>query len=1052
MFSEFFIKRPIFASVISIVIVLIGLISLPFLPVEKTPNITPPTVVVEGTYPGADAKTVAETVATPLEEAINGVDKMLYLSSKSSDNGRVSITVTFEVGTDVDMATVLVQNRVSLAEPKLPEEVKRQGLTTQKRSSNITMVAALISPNEKYDEKFMSNYINIRMKDALSRVKGVGNVTVFGSKDFGMRIWLNPDKLEARNITTEDIIKTVREQNVQVAAGQLGSMPSPEEQEFQFTIKTLGRLSSVEEFKNIILKVDEGGKVLRLKDVARIELGAENYYWYAKLNKKPAVAIGIFQTPGSNALSVARSVRNKLEELSQNFPAGIDYRIPYNPTKFIEESIKEVVFTLLFVIVLVVLTVYVFLQDLRTTIIPTVTIPVSLIGTFAVLMILGTSINTLTMFGLVLVIGIVVDDAIIVVENTSRIIDEEGLPPKEATTKAMKQITGPVVATTLVLLSVFVPTAVMGGITGMLYKQFAITISIATVFSSLNALTLSPALCGLLLRKNKKQHRFLFKYFNRLLISTRSSYISAVQTVVRKTGIMMMIFIILVAAAGFGFLKLPTGFIPDEDEGTIFINAKLPDGATLQRTEKVMNRVQNILADTNGIDDFVVVGGYSLLDQTVMSNAAVSFVNLEPWSKRKSPEMHVEKIVGRLQRKFYGIQDAFILAFIPPPIRGLGQAGGFQLELQDRGGAGLRELEQTANQIVYKANSSKKLTRLNSTLSASVPQKYVEINRVKAKSLNVPLSSIFHTLQTYMGSFYINDFNLFGRTYKVIAMAQKKFRNSVEDIKSLEVRNKKGEMLPLGTVIEVRDIVGPQTVTHYNLYPSSTITGNAVAGFSSGQAMQEIKKIAENTMPPSINFEWSGVSYQQKKAGNQAPIIFLLAATFAFLFLAAQYESWSIPIAIIFSVPLAMLGAVGFTFLRAYDNNIYTQIGIVLLIGLASKTAILLVEFAKSQHEKGKSVRESAVEAARLRFRPILMTAFSFIFGTLPLVIATGAGATARRALGTAVFGGMLVAVILGLILIPVFYVVVQRSKEKTVELEHKIEEKLHHKEEQKPE
>jgi HAE1 family hydrophobic/amphiphilic exporter-1 len=1031
MFSEFFINRPIFAAVISIVIVLIGVISIPLLPVEKTPNITPPTVSVSAAYPGANAQTVADTVATPIEEAINGVENMLYMSSSSSNDGRMRLTVTFEVGTDVDIATILVQNRVSTALGTLPEEVIRQGITIQKQSPNITLVACLISPDGRFDETYMSNYINLRMKDVLSRVPGVGNINVFGSKDFAMRLWLDPDKLKARGLTSDDVIAAVRTQNIQVTGGQLGSMPSPKDQQFQYTIQTLGRLKSAEQFGDIILKAAPDGRILRLKDVARIELGSESYYWDVKLNGKPSIAMGVFQTPGSNALAVAKGINNALEKLSKDFPEGLEYRIPYNPTTFISIAIEEILITLIFTASLVILTVFIFLGDWRATLIPAITIPVSLIGTFAVMLPLGMSINTLTMFGLILVIGIVVDDAIIVVENTSRIIEEESLSSKAAAIKAMRQVTGPVVATTLVLLAVFIPTILTSGITGKLYQQFGITISIAMLFSAVNALTLSPALCGLLLRpRSERQNRFA-EFTDKTMKNVRQKYLSAISVIIKVPFLMMTLFVIAFIVSLLLFRSLPTGFIPDEDEGSVFINARLPDGATLQRTERVMDEIGGILKNTEGVEDYVAISGFSIIDSAILSNGGVCFVKLQPWSKRKASSLHVFQIVNRLQMQFFAMRDALVLAFTPPAVQGLGRAGGFELELEAHGSADLSALENAAQNLMRRASSDPVLTRLNSTLRTNVPQLFVDIDRTKAMSLGVPLGTIFNTLQTYLGSTYINDFNLFGRVFRVIAQADTNFRSTKENIERLEVRNAQGNMLPLRTVLSVENIVGPQIVTHYNLYSSSTISGVSQTGYSSGQAISEMEKLAKQTLPENVTYEWSGASYQEIRAGHQAPKIFMIAAVFAFLFLAAQYESWTIPFAIVFAVPIAFLGAVLFTWARGYENNVYTQIGIVLLIGLASKTAILLVEFAKKYHEEGVSIHDAALEASRVRFRPILMTALSFVFGVVPLVIATGAGAVSRRDLGTAVFGGMLMATVVGVLMIPIFYVTVQIITEK---------------------
>lgn len=1033
MFSQFFIDRPIFASVISIVIVMGGLLSLPMLPVEKTPDITPPTVTVETYYPGANAETVAETVATPIEEAINGVDHMLYMSSSCSNNGRMEITVTFEIGTDPDMATVFVQNRVAMAEPKLPEEVKRQGITTRKRSTNITLVVALYSPDKRYDDVFMSNYINLRMKDELARVPGVGNVMVLGAKDFAMRLWLDPEKLKARGLTTNDVLAAVRAQNIEVAPGQIGGRPSPDEQKFQYTIKTFGRLETAEQFGDIILKAAPDGRILRVKDVARVELGADTYDIDVTFKGQLSVGMGIFQTPGANAVEVAKGVYECLEKLSKDFPPGLQYYIPYNPTTFISESIHEVLITLVITVVLVVLIVYIFLEDWRATLVPAVTIPVSLIGTLAVMLALDMSINTLSMFGLVLVIGIVVDDAIIVVENVCRLMEEEKLSPHEAAVKAMRQVSGPIIATTLVLLAVFVPTVVMGGITGRLYQQFGITISVATLFSGVNALTLSPALCALLLRPRHGESKGLTGLFTRFLKSVTFGYTGVVAILVRKTALLAMIaFIIMTVGALAGFKNLPTGFIPDEDEGAIFVNVALPDGASIQRTNEVSKKVFTILENTPGIKEYLSVSGFSLINGGALTNNAAFFIKLDPWEKRQTPDLKIKSIIEKVQAQLFTIPDAFCMAFQPPAIHGLGYSGGFEMKLQDRGGAGLSALESTANAILGQARQSPLINpqRLNSTLSASIPQLYIDLDRVKAQTLDVPLTNIFDTLNTYLGSSYINDFNLFGRTFKVKAQADQSFRTSPENILDLEVRSNLGQMIPLRTMLTVRNIVGPQMVTHYNLFSSSTITGSPNPGFSSGQTIAEMQKICQN-LPANFSYEWSGMSLQEITAGSQATKIFLIAAAFAFLFLAAQYESWSVPFAVIFSVPLALLGVVLFTWVREFDNNIYTQIGIVLLIGLASKTAILLVEFAKVNHEKeGLSVEDAAIVASRLRFRPILMTALTSGFGTLPLVIATGAGAIARQALGTAVFGGMLIATIVGVLMIPVFYVVVQKIAE----------------------
>ncbi|MHC4553396.1 MAG: efflux RND transporter permease subunit [Planctomycetota bacterium] len=1015
MFSQFFINRPIFACVISLVILLVGGISIPLLPIEKTPDITPPTVGVSASYPGASAQVIADTVAAPIEEQVNGVDNMIYMSSSSSSDGSMDLTVTFDVGTDIDMSQVLVQNRVAIAEPLLPEDVRRQGVKTEKKSTNLTLIVNLISPTDEYDELFISNYINLNIKDTLARIPGIGSITIFGAKDFGMRVWLDPEKLKTRGITTIDVYNAIQEQNIQVAAGKIGAAPAPKGQLFEYTINTEGRLTTVEDFENIVIRSGKEGRFLYLKDIARVELGAQAYQWSCEYNGQPTIGLGIYQLPGANALQIADSVRAAMDRMAEDFPSGLEYVVSYDPTKFITVSIKEVVITLIVAIILVVLTVYIFLQDFRTTLIPSLTIPVSLIGTFAVMMAMGLSINTLSLFGLILVIGIVVDDSICVVENTMRIIDEEKLSAKEATSKALTQITGPVIATTLVLLAVFVPTAMMGGITGRLYRQFAITISVATCFSSLNALTLSPALCGMLLRPSPEKRGWFFTRFNHYFERTTKGYMGIVNRLVRKTGIVMVGFLVLMGALYVGFKNVPGGFIPNEDEGYIFVNALLPDGASLERTEEVMAKVNKILSETEGVRDYFSVNGYSLIDALITSNAGTVFVIFEDWDERTSDELSFTGIMQTLQVKLQEIDEAFCLVFSPPPITGLGAAGGFEFQLQDRGGAGTMLLQTIADDMVFEGNTNPTLTRMSSGLRGTVPQLYLDIDRIKAKNMNVPLQTIFNTLQSNLGSLYVNDFNYFGKTFKVMMQADHHFREKVEDITRLEVRNTAGQMIPLETLIEVKEVAGPQAISRYNLYPTSKISGSPGPGKSTGESIIAMETMADEILPSSMGFEWTGVTYQQLKAGNMAPVIFGLAFIFVYLFLAAQYESWSIPFAIILSVPLALLGAIMSTWARSFDNNIYTQVGFVLLIGLCAKTAILIVEFAKQLREEGKPILEAATDAARLRFRP------------LP----TGAGAISRQSLGTAVCGGMLFSTVLGVLLIPVFYVVIQRMSEK---------------------
>jgi HAE1 family hydrophobic/amphiphilic exporter-1 len=1031
MFSRFFIYRPIFASVIAIVIVLVGVISIPLLPIESMPTITPPSVQVTTSYPGAGAGVVAESVTAPMEEKINGVENMLYMSSKSASDGSCNITVTFEVGTDVDMATVLVQNRVNEATPVLPEEVKRQGVKVEKQSTNITLMINMVSPNGTFDELYISNYTTTRIKDVLARVNGVSKVDIMGAKDFGMRVWINPDRLRARGLTTMDLTNALREQNIQVAAGQIGGQPAPKDQPFEYSISTLGRLESVEQFENIIVKRGEQGQLVRVRDVARVELGAQSYLWFAKLDGAPSIAVAVYPAPGANALNIAEGIKAEVDKLSADFPEDLEARILYDTTEYILQSLKEVVTTLIIAILLVVFTVYVFLQDIRTTLVPAITIPVSLLGTFAVMLALGLSINGLTMFGLILVIGIVVDDAIVVVENTLRIIDTEGLDAKAATAKSMVEITGPVVATTLVLLAVFVPTIVMPGITGRLYRPFAITISVATLFSSLNALTLSPALCGMLLRPSVERKKGIFGLFNRVLDNGTTGYGTVVKMLLRRSVLTAIVVVGLLVATYFGMTAMPTGFVPSEDEGYFMVAAQLPDATSLGRTEEVIDEISAILDETEGIRGVIAVGGYSLLDTVVSPNAGAFWVVLKHWDERSTPETQIQAIVDALNRRLFQIQGAMVFATRPPPIQGLGATGGFQMELQDVGGSGLELLQQVAYDLVEQGRQNPVLTSMNTTFRAGVPQLFLEVDREKAKRLDVPMSVIFDTLQANLGSAYVNDFNLFGRVWKVMIQADEPYRIKRADITRLEVRSNSGKMIPLSTLIDVQDTVGPTVQARYNLYSSASITGDAAAGYSSGQSIAAMQEIARNSMPPSMSFEWTGVTYQQLAAGGAAGFIFALAIIFVYLFLAAQYESWTLPFGIIFSVPIAILGASVLTLARGLDNNVYTQIGFVLLIGLSAKNAILIVEFANQLRQSGKTPFEAAREAARLRFRPILMTAFSFILGVMPLLFASGAGAASRVALGTAVFGGMAFATVFGIFVIPWLYFAVQSLSEK---------------------
>ena len=1029
MFSRFFIERPIFASVISIVLVIAGLATLGTLPIAQYPEITPPTVSVSATYPGANAQVVAETVAAPIEQQVNGVENMLYLSSTSASDGSYNLTVTFEVGTDLDMAQVMVQNRVKLAEPNLPEEVNRQGVNTKKKSTSIILFISLTSPDNRFDEIYLSNYATLNIKDQLSRIKGVGEVMIFPPSDYSMRVWLDPRQLKSRHITTQDVLNAIREQNVQVAAGQIGQPPVPKGQNFQYTINVLGRLTEIEQFENIIVKTGETGGITRLKDVARIELGGKSYDITSTLSGSPSASIGIYQLPGANALEVAQQVQNTMEELRKNFPEGLDYKVSYDTTRFVDTAIDEVFVTLFQAGGLVFIVLFIFLQDWRSTLIPAVTIPVSLIATFAVMGMMGFSLNMLTLFGLVLAIGIVVDDSIVVVEATAAYI-EKGMNARQAAIQAMNDVSGPVIATTLVLLAVFVPTAFLPGITGEMYRQFSLTIAVSTVFSSINALTLSPAMAALLLRPAAGNKNVFFRHFDALFEKTANSYANFVKTIVRRSLLMMVLFVAIGGFSVWQFGNIPTGFLPIEDQGYLLTSIQLPDAASQERTSKVLKKIDLILKQTPGVSDWVSLGGYSMIDGTNASNAATVFVVMAPWDERTDPAQSQEAILAHLKKQFSQIQEAIVFAFPPPAIPGLGVAGGFQMQLQDKGGADLNELQRMTNEMIATSRSQSGLSGLNSTFRAGVPQLFAEVERTKAKTLGLPLSDVFNTLQAYLGSAYVNDFNKFGRTWQVIVQADSKYRLKPEDIRLLEVRNKDGSMIPLGTLIRVDESLGPQTILRYNLYPAASITGSAAAGFSSGEALNLMEQMADTKLPSSMGFEWTGMSFQEKQVGSEAIMIFALAIILVFLVLAAQYESWSSPMAVLLVVPLALLGTVIALMMRGFDNNIYTQIGIVLIIGLASKNAILIVELASEKRASGLSIFDSAVAACQLRFRAILMTAFSSILGFMPLVVAAGAGAASRQAIGTAVVGGMVAAVLMSLIFTPVFYVVMQRLSE----------------------
>jgi len=1042
MLSRFFIHRPIFAAVISIVIVLAGSVSLLTLPTSKFPEIAPPTVQVTAVYPGANATVVADTVAQPIEQEINGVEGSIYYSSTCTNDGTYTLTVTFDIGTDMDMAQVLVQNRVAIAEAKLPEEVRRQGITTKKQSTQIVQFITLSSdkPPEEggRDALDLSNFASIELRDELARVRGVGQVTVFGVGDYAMRIWLDPGALQARKLTTDEVIGAIREQNVQVAAGQVGGMPTPQTTAYQLTINTKGRLETVEEFENIIVKTGAGGRITRISDIARVQRGSKEYKYDASFNGQPCAAIAIYQLPGSNALEVAEGIRAKMADLSsadierggKNFAAqGIDYDIPFDTTRFVTASIDEVFNTLFVAVALVVLVIFVFLQDWRATIVPVAAIPVSLVGTFAIMAGLDFSLNMLTLFGIVLAIGIVVDDAIVVVENTSRHLDD-GCQPKEAAVKAMDEITGPVIATTLVLLAVFVPTAFMGGITGQLYRQFALTISGAVVISTLNALTLSPALCGLLLRPSGEswiKNFIAFRWFNGAFDVTTSGYRWGIGMLVRRVGLVMIAYAGLLVVTGMGFVSLPSSFMPTEDQGYVFANVQLPDAASLPRTQRTMQQFDEIIRSTPGVSDWVSVAGYSMISGASGSNQGMIFIIFEPWDERTGkPNQSQEAILAHLQREFSQVQESIAFAFVPPPIDGLGAAGGFQMQILQEGSANYPQLQVAAEEMVRDGNAQTGLANLNATFRANAPQLFAEVDRTAVKTKGVPLSTVFSTLQAFLGAAYVNDYNDLGRTFQVKVQADEQYRTGPEDIDRLQVRNNQGEMIAMSTFVDVQNDVGPPIVQRYLGKPTAQVNGAAAPGFSSGQALALMEQMAAEK---NINYAWTGMSYQEKQAGGQV-VIFTLAVVFVFLVLAAQYESWTSPAAVVAVVPLAALGVVVAVMLAGADSNTYTQIGIVLLVALASKNAILIVEFARDQRKTGMPIREAATQAAELRFRAILMTAFSSILGFIPLLLATGAGAASRVSVGLAVVGGMVAATIFSLVLVPNFFVLFQGLQE----------------------
>ncbi len=1042
--AQFFVDRPILAGVLSVLILIAGSISVFRLPISEYPEVVPPTVVVKASYPGANPKVIAETVATPLEEQINGVENMLYTSSQSTSDGAMTLTVTFALGTNLNDAQVQVQNRVSQALPRLPEEVQRLGVTTQKSSPDLTMVVHLISPDHRYNMLYLSNYARLHVKDQLARLDGVGDVQIFGAGEYSMRVWLDPQKLAMRGMTTGDVIKAIREQNVQVAAGALNAPPGPNSNAFQLNINTKGRLANEEEFRDIVLRVDASGAVTHLRDVGRVELGADSYALRSLLNNQEAVAVPIFQRPGSNAIAISDEVRQQMETLKKDFPQGVDYRIVYDPTVFVRGSIHAVVHTLFEAIALVVLVVILFLQTWRASVIPLIAVPVSLIGTFAVMYLAGFSLNALSLFGLVLAIGIVVDDAIVVVENVERHI-ELGQPPLEATRKAMTEVTGPIVATALVLCAVFIPAAFISGLTGEFYRQFALTIAISTVISAFNSLTLSPALSAVLLKGHDapkdRLSRWLegalgwvFRPFNRLFERGAERYVGGVRRVLGKGSAALVLYAGLVALAFFGFAHVPTGFVPPQDKQYLVSFAQLPDAASLDRTEDVIRRMSDIALKQPGVESAVAFPGLSINGFTNSTNSGIVFVTLKPFEERRDASLSAGAITAALSQQYAAVQDAYIAVFPPPPVNGLGTIGGFRMQIEDRSDQGFEELYKQTQGLIASSQKVPSLAGLFSSYQVGVPQVDADVDREKAKAEGVDLGDVFETMQSYLGSVYVNDFNRFGRTYQVNVSAEPGFRHEPADILGLKTRNARGEAVPLGSFVTVRQSVGPDRVQHYNGYPTAEINGGAAPGYSTGQAQAAMEKLATDNLPAGMSFEWTELTYQQILAGNTAVLVFPLCVLLVFLVLASLYESLSLPLAVILIVPMVLLSAIAGVWLTGGDNNIFTQIGLIVLVGLACKNAILIVEFAKDAQERGLDRRQAVLEAARLRLRPILMTSIAFIMGVVPLVTSHGAGAEMRHAMGVAVFAGMLGVTVFGLAYTPLFYVIIRGWSERMAE------------------